>query len=65
MLDDFHPIEYKDKLLWSIPRLWFFDKVAGGMSALIDAAVVLIDHYQKSAEESWDHHTHWLGPWIH
>jgi hypothetical protein len=20
---------------------------------------------KKSAEDSWDHHTHWLGPWIH
>jgi hypothetical protein len=44
-LDDFHPIEYKDKPLEPIPRLQFFDKVAGCMSLLIDAAVVLIDHY--------------------
>ena len=45
-LDDFHPIEYKDKLLEPIPRLPFFDKVAGCMSSSIDAAAVLIDHYQ-------------------
>jgi hypothetical protein len=46
MLDDFHPIEYKDKPLEPIPRLPFFDKVAGCMSSSIDAAAVLIDHYQ-------------------
>jgi hypothetical protein len=45
-LDDFHPIKYKDKLLEPIPRLPFFDKVAGCMSLLIDAAAVLIDHYR-------------------
>jgi hypothetical protein len=32
MLDDFHPIKYKDKPLEPIPRLPFFDKVAGCMS---------------------------------
>jgi hypothetical protein len=46
MVDNFHPIKYKDKLLEPIPRLPFFDKVAGGMSLLIDATAVLIDHYQ-------------------
>jgi hypothetical protein len=46
MLDDFHPIEYKDKLLEPIPRLLFYDKIAGCMSSSIDAAVVLIDHYR-------------------
>jgi hypothetical protein len=45
-LDNFHPIEYKDKLLEPIPRLPFFDKVAGCMSSSNDAAAVLIDHYQ-------------------
>jgi hypothetical protein len=44
-LDDFHPIEYKVMLLEPIPRLLFFDKVAGCMSSSIDAAVVLIEHY--------------------
>jgi hypothetical protein len=46
MLDNFHPIEYKDKPLEPIPRLPFFDKVADCMSLLIDAAAVLIDHYR-------------------
>jgi hypothetical protein len=46
MLDNFHPIKYKDKPLEPIPRLLFFDKVAGCMSLSIDAAVVLIEHYQ-------------------
>jgi hypothetical protein len=46
MLDDFHPIEYKDKPLERIPRLPFFNKVAGCMSLSIDAAAVLIDHYR-------------------
>jgi hypothetical protein len=46
MLDNFHPIKYKDKLLQPIPRLQFFDKVAGCMNLLIDATAVLIDHYQ-------------------
>jgi hypothetical protein len=32
-LDDFHPIEYKDKPLKPIPRLSSFVKVAGCMSA--------------------------------
>jgi hypothetical protein len=45
MLDDFHPIEYKDKPLKPIPRLPFFDKVAGCMRLSIDAAVLLIEHY--------------------
>jgi hypothetical protein len=45
-LDDFHPIEYKDKLHEPIPRLPFFDKVAGCMSLLIDAAALLIEHNQ-------------------
>jgi hypothetical protein len=45
-LDDFHPIKYNDKPLEPIPRLPFFDKVAGCMSLLIDATVALIDHYQ-------------------
>jgi hypothetical protein len=43
-LDDFHPIEYKDKLHEPIPRLPFFDKVAGCMSSSIDAAALLIEH---------------------
>jgi hypothetical protein len=46
MLDDFHPIEYKDKPLQPIPRLPFFDKVAGCMSLPIDSSAVLINHYQ-------------------
>jgi hypothetical protein len=46
MLDNFHPIKYKDKPLEPILRLPFFDKVAGCMSLLIDATAVLIDHYQ-------------------
>jgi hypothetical protein len=46
MLDDFHPIKYKDKLLEPIPRLPFFDKVPGCMSLSIDATAVLIEHYQ-------------------
>jgi hypothetical protein len=46
MLDDFHPIEYKDKPLDPIPRLLFCDKVAYCMSSSIDAAAVLIDHYR-------------------
>ncbi len=45
MLDDFHPIKYKDKLLKPIPMLPFFDKVAGCMSSSIDATAVLIEHY--------------------
>jgi hypothetical protein len=45
MLDDFHPVEYKDKPLQPIPRLPFFDKVAGCMSSSIDAAAVLIEHH--------------------
>jgi hypothetical protein len=45
-LDDIHPIKYKDKPLKPIPMLPFFDKVAGCMSSLIDAAAVLIEHYQ-------------------
>jgi hypothetical protein len=45
-LDDFHPIKYNDKPLEPIPRLPFFDKVAGCMSLLIDATAALIDHYQ-------------------
>jgi hypothetical protein len=45
-LEDFHPIEYKDKLLEPIPRLVSFDKVAGCMSSSIDAALVIIEHYQ-------------------
>jgi hypothetical protein len=44
MLDDFHPIEYKDKPHEPIPRLPFFDKVAGCMSSSIDAAALLIEH---------------------
>jgi hypothetical protein len=40
MLDDFHPIEYKDKPHEPIPRLPFFDKVAGCMSSLIDAGTL-------------------------
>jgi hypothetical protein len=43
-LDDFHPIEYKDKPHEPIPRLPFFDKVAGCMSSSIDAAALLIKH---------------------
>jgi hypothetical protein len=43
-LDDFHPIEYKDKPHEPIPRLPFFDKVAGCMSSSIDAAALLIEH---------------------
>jgi hypothetical protein len=43
-LDDFHPIEYKDKPHEPIPRFPFFDKVAGCMSSLIDAAALLIEH---------------------
>jgi hypothetical protein len=46
MLDDFHPIKYKDKPLEPIPSLLFFDKITGCLSLSIDAAVVLIDHYQ-------------------
>jgi hypothetical protein len=46
MLDNFHPNKYNDKPLEPIPRLPFFDKVAGCMSSSIDAAVVLIDHYR-------------------
>jgi hypothetical protein len=38
------------------------------MSSSIDAAAVLIDHYQweRNLQKivAWDHHTHWLGPWI-
>jgi hypothetical protein len=45
-LDDFHPIKYKDKPLEPIPRLPFFDKVAGCMSLSIDTTAVLIEHYQ-------------------
>ena len=43
-LDDFHPEEYKDKPLVPIPRLPFFDKVAGCMSSSIDAVAELIFH---------------------
>jgi hypothetical protein len=43
-MDNFHPIEYKDKPHEPIPRLPFFDKVAGCMSSLIDAAELLIEH---------------------
>jgi hypothetical protein len=46
MIDNFHPIKYKDKPLEPIPRLLFFDKVAGCMSLSIDATVVLIEHYR-------------------
>jgi hypothetical protein len=46
MLEDFHPIDHKDKLLEPIPRLPFLDKVAGCMSLSIDVATVLIEHYQ-------------------
>jgi hypothetical protein len=46
MLDGFHPIKYKDMPLEPIPRLPFFDKVAGCMSLSIDATVVLIGHYR-------------------
>jgi hypothetical protein len=35
-LDDFHPIEYKDKPHEPIPRLPFFDEVAGCMSSSVD-----------------------------
>jgi hypothetical protein len=38
--------KHKDKLLKPIPRLPFFDKVAGCISLSIDATVVLIDHYR-------------------
>jgi hypothetical protein len=51
-LDDFHPIEYKDKPHERIPRLPFFDKVAGCMSLLIDAAALLIEHKQPVGNES-------------
>jgi hypothetical protein len=44
LLDNFHPIEYNDKPHEPIPRLPFFDKVAGCMSSLIDAAALLIEH---------------------
>jgi hypothetical protein len=44
-LDNLHQIKCKDKPLEPIPRLPFFDKVAGCMSLSIDADVVLIDHY--------------------
>jgi hypothetical protein len=46
MLDDFHPIKYKDKPHEPIPWLPFFDKVASCMSLSIDATAVLIEHYQ-------------------
>jgi hypothetical protein len=46
MLDNFYPIEYKDKPFEPIQRLPFFDKVAGCMSLSFDAAVLLIEHYQ-------------------
>jgi hypothetical protein len=68
-LDDFHPIEYKDKPHEPIPRLPFFDKVAGCMSSLIDAAALLIEHnrwetnLQKIVEITTA--THWLGTWLH
>jgi hypothetical protein len=69
MLDDFHPVEYKDKPHEPIPRLPFFDKVAGCMSSLIDAAALLIEHnrwetnLQKIVEITTA--THWLGTWLH
>jgi hypothetical protein len=52
MLDNFHPIKYKDKPLEPIPRFPFFDKVACCMSLSIDAAAVLIGHYQPVGKES-------------